>query len=338
MPVHAGGIEVVERAYDVNAPTHPWLDSIRRTAERSFPNLVAATAYAFSVSADGAFQFEDIGADPCWEDAMQRAHGGAGTSLIRQLYLRGAVVSIDQVVAGYQDNPGRQHYVRDGGHVTLAVGIDPSGSGCALALVRGHTGVASRQERHALERIAAHLASAHRLRRSLDERRPAEDLLDQADAVLAADGSVLHARGDARDADARGALRDAARRIDRARTRRGADSPEGALALWRALVEGRWSLVERFESDGRRIMVARRNDPASRASRALSEHERKVVALLALGHSLKVCAYELGRAESTISEMAQSALRKLRVRTHAELVELHGAIVPTTKESPRPGG
>ena len=148
----------------------------------------------------------------------------------------------------------------------------------------------------------------------------------------------MHARGDARDADARSALRDAALRFDRARSRRGADSPEGALALWRALVEGRWSLVERFESDGRRIMVARRNDPASRASRALSEHERKVVALLALGHSLKVCAYELGRAESTISEMAHSAMRKLRVRTRAELVELHGAIVPTANESPTPEG
>jgi DNA-binding CsgD family transcriptional regulator len=331
-------VRLVEQAYDVDAPTHSWLDSIRRTAERSFSDCMATAAYTFSVSREGAFQLHDIGADPAWEAALQRAHSGAGPSVIRALYLRGPVRSADQALTRHHDDLGYQQYARDGGHITLALGVDPSGKGCSLSLTRRSSRVPSRQERHALERIAAHLASAHRLRRSLDERRPAEDLLEQADAVLGADGSVLHARGDARDADARHALRDAALRIDRARTRRGADSPGGALALWRALVEGRWSLVERFESDGRRIMVARRNDPASRASRALSEHERKVVALLALGHSLKVCAYELGRAESTISEVAQSAMRKLRVRTRAELVELHGAIVPTAKESPRPGG
>jgi DNA-binding CsgD family transcriptional regulator len=195
--------------------------------------------------------------------------------------------------------------------------------------------VLSRPERHTLERIAAHLASAYRMRSSLDERRPAEALLDQADAVLSADGAILHAQGDARDEEARHALRDAARRIDRARMQRRGSSPGDALAMWRALVDGRWSLVERFESDGRRIFVARRNDPASRAIRALSEQERKVAALIAIGHSLKLCAYDLGKAESTISELAHSAMRKLGVRSRAGLVELHGAIVGD-KSGPEP--
>ncbi len=102
--------------------------------------------------------------------------------------------------------------------------------------------------------------------------------------------------------------------MERARWRSIRADAETALGLWRAMVDGRWSLLERFESGGRRILVARRNDPASRPSHALSELERKAVALLAVGHSQKLCAYELGRAESTIHEVAASAMRKMGVR------------------------
>jgi DNA-binding NarL/FixJ family response regulator len=144
---------------------------------------------------------------------------------------------------------------------------------------------------------------------------------------MASDGTLLHARGAAREAGARSALRDAARRIDKARCRNSQGRDENPLALWRGLVDGKWSLVERFESDGRRILVARRNDPPVRALRGLDARERKVVALLAVGHSLKLCAYELGRAESTTSEVAQTAMRKMGIGSRAELIEIHGAIV-----------
>jgi DNA-binding NarL/FixJ family response regulator len=145
--------------------------------------------------------------------------------------------------------------------------------------------------------------------------------------VLAPDGKLLHAEREARDDAPRDALREAAVRIDRARTRRAASDPDEAASLWRALVDARWSLVERFESDGRRFLVARRNDPTSRASKALTERERKVVALTALGHPLKVAAYELGLSESTVSLTLRTAMEKMGVPTRAALVELHGAIV-----------
>jgi DNA-binding NarL/FixJ family response regulator len=99
-------------------------------------------------------------------------------------------------------------------------------------------------------------------------------------------------------------------------------------------VAGRWSLVERFDSDGRRLFVARRNDPTMRRLRALGDNERKVVALLALGHSIKLCAYELGLGQSTVSELASAGMRKLGVRSRLELVELHGAIVELSERAP----
>jgi DNA-binding CsgD family transcriptional regulator len=102
------------------------------------------------------------------------------------------------------------------------------------------------------------------------------------------------------------------------------DVPSG---LWCDLVEGRWSLVARFESHGRRVLVACRNDPATRPSHQLSDLERRVVALLAGGHSLKLCACEVGRAESTIHSLAASAMRKMGIESRAALVELYAVLI-----------
>jgi DNA-binding CsgD family transcriptional regulator len=321
-------IGVVERAYDVDSPTSAWLEAIREAGVRAFGGETSTiTAHTFSMSPAGAVRVHEVAGSAQWERSIRRCHELARLPAFRGLYLGGPVQNLDRVLAVYPEDLGYQQYLRDSGHALLTIGIDPGGSGCAMAIIRSQAFVPSRSTRHALERIAAHLAGARRLRRSLEARRPAEDPLERADAVLGANGSVLHAERDARDADARSSLRDAAHRIDRARMRDRCSSPEEALALWRGLVDGRWSLVERFEADGKRLWVAHRNDPPSRKHRSLSEQERKVAALLAVGHSLKLCAYELGKAESTTSEVARRAMCKLGVNTRAELVELYGALV-----------
>ncbi len=66
----------------------------------------------------------------------------------------------------------------------------------------------------------------------------------------------MHAEGAAKHRDARAFLRHAALATERARgALRNAD-PDQALQLWRGLVDGRWSLIEQFSSDGRRFLVA----------------------------------------------------------------------------------
>jgi DNA-binding CsgD family transcriptional regulator len=225
-----------------------------------------------------------------------------------------------------EDGTFYQECLRIGvGQIWGTVAIDPSGYGAALVFLERQNSAISRTTRLSLSRIAAHMAAVHRLRRA--HTGPHSDPTLRAGAVLQADGSILHATGDARSQQSREALRDAVCRMERARTRSGRSDRDTALALWRALVDGRWSLVERFESDGRRILIACRNDPASRPTRLLSEMERKVIAILAVGHSLKLCAYELGRAESTVHELAASAMRKMGIRSRAALVELHGALL-----------
>lgn len=189
--------------------------------------------------------------------------------------------------------------------------LDPTGRGCILLgpLPREVSSVDSADDAR-WRRIMTHLLAGLRLR----EAPPREE------AVLEPSGRVAHAEGDARSATARDALREAALCIDRARSR--ASDPDLALQAWRGLVSGRWSLVDRFDRDGRRFLVARRNGPSVQAPRALSKRVRQVLAYAALGYSNKHIAYALGLAPSTVSTHLRAGMRQLGVRDLAALAEL----------------
>jgi hypothetical protein len=105
MPIAQKAIEVVERAYDVDAPIDSWLESIRRTAERAFGDHMASQAYTFAVSRRGAFELQSIASDPVHEAALRNCHIRAQPSVIRQMYLRGPVTNSDQVLSGHKTTP-----------------------------------------------------------------------------------------------------------------------------------------------------------------------------------------------------------------------------------------
>lgn len=165
-------------------------------------------------------------------------------------------------------------------------------------------------------RIAAHVAAARRLKTSLE----------QIEAVLAPDGTVLHAEGPATASTARDRLRQAARSLDRARV--SSTDTDEALALWQGLVEGRWSLVDRFESDGRRFLVARRNDAHRFDPRALTALERAVLPYAAMGHPNKMIAYELGLSETAVANHLAELTRKLGLGNRTELAGLLASLFP----------
>jgi DNA-binding CsgD family transcriptional regulator len=176
-------------------------------------------------------------------------------------------------------------------------------------------------------RVGTHLSHAARLRDTLGKGQARIDAGTDG-AVLSADGSVVHAEGAARSFDARQALRDAARAVDRARSGLRRQDPDAALLSWKGLVEGRWSLVDQFDSDGRRFLVARRNDPAFRRPRALSARERHVAALAAVGHPSKVIAYQLGISTAAAAATLTRALHKLGLHSRAELATVAGVLDP----------
>ena len=204
--------------------------------------------------------------------------------------------------------------------------VNPDGLMVGLIVALPDVSILSRRERDLWDRLAAHLAAGHRLQRRLlepSEGPSAES--DTGDAILRPDGHVEHAAEDAKTNAARSSLRDAAIAMDRARSSLRRKDPDEALSIWRALVSGRWSLVDKFDSDGRRYLVARRNDPRTRALATLTSREQQVTAYLALGHSNKRIAYELGLSASSVSEVARRSLAKLSVSSRADLARLYAA-------------
>jgi len=172
-------------------------------------------------------------------------------------------------------------------------------------------------ERRAMSHVAAHIAAGYRLRRAF-ERRPLSVDDDRVAAVLSASGDIQHATAEAKPALHRQRLREQAFAIDHARSKRCAD-PHEALALWKALIAGRWSLVDRFDSDGRRYFVAIKNDPDVTHPRALTPRERQVAGFAALGLQNKLIAYELDISSAAVSLHLRSALVKLGLAGRAEL-------------------
>jgi DNA-binding CsgD family transcriptional regulator len=234
----------------------------------------------------------------------------------RALYLRGrpckllspeATVRYPRAYAAYQarfDNEG----------FTYMSCANLTSTGCTLLVPNAEASPASHWGR-SLDRIARHIASGLRLRRALVEP------IDSADAILGADGKLLHTAPVASGRRERGSFVTAARRmLDSRKARR--SRPADAVELWRALVLGTWSLVDHADSDGKRFLVARRNPIGVHEPAALSEGERRAAALFALLGTVKLVAYELGLAPSTVSGELKSACRKLGCRNRAELAGL----------------
>lgn len=201
-------------------------------------------------------------------------------------------------------------------------GIDPSGRGAVLCVnlptIAGGPPVAS--DMALWGRMSAHIATGYRLLRRLAgvTAAPGSGAGDDVDAVLDPSGKVQHATHVLRDTVALDALREQVVTIDRAREKDRADG-RAVSEAWTALNEGRWSLVDQFDRDGRRFYLARPNTPVVQPS-GLSERETQAAKLAALGHSNKLIAYELGLSPSTVATHLKTAAAKLGVDSRFALI------------------
>lgn len=172
------------------------------------------------------------------------------------------------------------------------------------------------QERHRWQCVASHLGAGLRLRRwarDLDIDSP------PVEAVLDAGGKVHDARAGAISRSARDSLRDAVCRLDKLRTDHGRSDPDTALPAWEGLLRGRWSLVDHFDTDGRRFVLALKNDPSFPDPRGLTERERQVSEFLGQGHAVKAISYMLGISRSAVNNCTTRAMHKLGLGSLAEL-------------------
>ncbi len=193
---------------------------------------------------------------------------------------------------------------------------DPRGVGLAVLMPMPHVRTKPTHDLVVWSRIAAHLAAGLRLRSS----RPTT-----AEAIATPDGRIVHAEGRARAKEERASLGRAVRASERARGKLRKRDPAEAVAIWRGLVSGTWSLVDSIDHDGRRYVVARRNAPRSWAWATLTEREAQTVAFAALGHSNKLIAYELGVSISTVAMRLSRAAAKVGAPSRVALIRAYAA-------------
>lgn len=171
-------------------------------------------------------------------------------------------------------------------------------------------------------RVALHAASALRLR-----RRAA---LTETTAIFDGDGHLLEASRELRrDRSLRLRLTEAVKDTERAR---GAlrHEPERALSVWKALLAGRYSAVDRWEMDGTRYLAVYRNDVRVPDPRALGASEHTIIDLIARGASIKEAAYALGVSVDAATRTLNQAKRKLGLTDRAALAAFVAGTRSTT--------
>jgi DNA-binding CsgD family transcriptional regulator len=210
---------------------------------------------------------------------------------------------------------------------------DPTYLGCLLVFPLQKRGLPHPRLVNRWRYIAAHVATAFRIRRQLAELSASagDRGAPVPEAILSPNGTVKHAEEPAKGDFARAALSRAVRSLDRARGPLRRHDPEEAIAAWHALVAGRWSLIDHVDSDGRRFIVAHRNDARVPDMRGFTLRERQVLAYAALGHSNKVIAYELGLSASTVAGHLASARAKATLPSSAAMTAQGGAMPESRK-------
>jgi len=311
-------LATLEAAYDLDSDDRTWLANVAQTVRPFLDDGHGATAYYYDAVA-GEYTHRqsfgmsdaDIAAEAVLMNDVPRINVGHRS---QTLTLAGAIEAARAAGFGnLLDVPMYGDSYRARGIVDCVAlrTVEPGHRGIAVIAGRRQLWQTDRRTRARWARIAAHLAAARRLRAAAHR---------VTEAVLTPSGKVEHAEGDCTAPTARAILREAVLRTEAAR-QPGVDG-ERVIEAWTALVSGRWTLVDRFERDGRRYLVAHRNEIDAPDPRALTPRERVVTQLVALGKPNKLVAYELGLSESAVGTLVSTAMRKLQVRTRVELIQV----------------
>ena len=324
-------IEIIEAAYGLDGDDEQWLQRVADLVRPTLDRGKGIVGYFFDASAEELriSSYVGSGAAPAEVEFARRTHElpvWRSSAMLKATYRSPSALRYSSSMAQKRWRTLKKGTGFSGpGDVLIFNVADPSHKGCVFGALDLAPGPEALAHRVSWSRMAAHIAAGLRLRRRLndvDDRTPAPE------AILSPAGSVVHAEGPAKTRSAREVLRDAAVAIDRARGPMRRSDPEAAAELWRGMVDGRWSLVDRFESDGRRLVIAYRNGFAASGPRGLTERERQVVAYAALARPNKQIAYELGLSVSAVGTYVAGALAKLGVASRIDLVKLVSAFGP----------
>jgi DNA-binding CsgD family transcriptional regulator len=319
-------LALIEAAYDLTTDNRSWLLQVLRTASPMLDSGHGVSGWFWDLAQEGKIKIDHPTYVGCSRELFE-AHRTSGQKFTaaqaQRFHLLGRPCKLMEPRAlreyGKVNTTYRDHMTPDGFvNVTCA---DLTRVGCMIFAPRAGPSRLAPAVQRTFDQVARHIVAAMRLRQALGSARSIG--VDGADAVFDQQGRLVHAEPDASGQRQRASLLDGVRRLlDSRQVRR--SQPEHAVALWRALVIGQWSLVDHQDSDGKRFLLAQRNSLVVPEPTALTEAERSAAGLYALMGSVKLVAYELGLAQSTISEQLMAASRKLGCRDRFELARIFG--------------
>jgi hypothetical protein len=306
-------VALIEAAYRLDGTEASWLKELARAATTALGGEQGAFAYLYDSSEGDWTRILGIGMHEFPVEFVQQLFNQAElgpevAKAVADFMTRAQFATygeISHIHPNFLALPSRFGFEE-----LIAINArDPTGRGCLLSLP-DRTQKHSQRTIRVYHRLAAHISAGRRLRRELAATvDQVGGVTGHAEAVLSPNGRIEYAAGAAQPRPAREALQDALVRIEAARSRR--TDPQDSVELWRALVSGRWSVVEHFERDGKRYYLAHKNDPQLAQDLALTERERQVLGYAELGHSDKLIAYSLGLSRSTVATLLARARRKL---------------------------
>jgi DNA-binding CsgD family transcriptional regulator len=308
-------VRTIEATYQVHRPLRGWLGGVLESARPWLDQGIGVFGYAWEVVEGGVVSFiEHVALGSPGIDLVRLAGeipaeiGRMGAEVLQsnQCGLSSRVLKRPEIFDFYMA-PLRAMGIADAIGIN---GLDSPKSGIWMGAYLPRARSLARGEERLYRRIARHLAAGNRLRRRLGPRPPTDE---EADAILSPEGRLEHAAPTACSAQVRTALRQAVLAMDRARGAERRTDPEGAVRRWQVLADSRYTLMDRFESNGRRYVVACENQLDTAQHPRLTPRERQVVALYRLGSDSKMIAYELGLADATVRVLLSRAARRLGV-------------------------
>lgn len=325
-------IDFAEAAYDLEAAPDEWLPKLVAAGEPLLNRGLGVVAFTCRRPPQpGPLEIDQLhvafGPDDL-EQSIRRLESHLDMTLLWPIAKPGMPKSLSQATEDHDPQVFKliMRYFSSAKDGLGIPAFDPDGRGVYLIPALPRVTTLSDRSRERWQMLAAHFGAGYRLRRALFDAHgepPAPtDLPYGAEIVIdPTDFHVEEAQGAAKSPGALNALRAAALTLDRARGKMRESDPAKALEHWRALVRGRWSTVDWFDSDGRRYVLGVPNAPDVLDPRGLTERETQVVAFANLGLTNQMIGYNLGISKGRVSTLLTSAMRKLDVKTRAQLVK-----------------
>jgi DNA-binding CsgD family transcriptional regulator len=323
-------IDLIVASYDTTEQEEPWAVRVV-TALKAVASSSIGGAYHFTSGYDGGlFQVRSV--------VLDVAMGEGGATSVALATTMNAPGEFMEPILGRTQGTTCATATRLGAdlarspgwretwpaHVVDSLGFvarDANGDGFCACVGLDDLGALSAKETRVLAKLATHIGAGDRLRRATRA-----NLLDDAEAILSPTGKVLHATETAKNK--RDSLDDGRRRREEAK--KNEHDTEKALEIWEGLIAGRWSLVDHFDTDGKRFLLAMKNAPQVDKRADLTPRERRVCALAAMGHRDKEIAYMLGLSLGSVTAALHRTRGKLGVGSRSELARVwrYGFKVP----------